>query len=263
MTPQAAIIELLARVGANDGAAVLVSEHELMQWPGAAVAAMKRQKLLLEGPAAKSAVCPECEDECMMTVHVVPRGDEPPTAYIVCDTRDDVGRVEVSLDRLQQWQCSPEMVCAFVAAALGLRQTDKRRPASADFLEIGMANGDKRAQMLCLQTDGDLLLVAGTGKLPLADLIEHHDGGYSLDGARVRQLVDTATTADSRYTPSNARREARKLDTQAMYAEWQKAYRELKKKRKGMPDTWYAQQIAKQPVADGRDADTIRKHMKP
>jgi hypothetical protein len=263
MTSQAAMIELLARVGANDGAAVLVSEHELMQWPGAAVAAMKRQSLLLKAPAAKSAVCPECEDECLMQVHVVPRGDEPPTAYIVCDTRDDVGRVEVSLDRLQQWQCSPEMVCAFVAASLGLRQTDKRRPASADFLEIGMANGDKRTQMLGLQTDGELLLVAGTGKLPLADLIEHHDGAYSLDGARVRQLVDAATTADSRYTPGNARREARKLDTQAMYAGWQKAYRELKKKRKDMPDTWYAQQIAKQPVAGGRDADTIRKHMKP
>jgi hypothetical protein len=38
----------------------------------------------------------------------------------------------------------------------------------------------------------------------------------------IRQLVDSATTADNRYTPTNARREVRKLDTQAMYESWQK-----------------------------------------
>ncbi len=263
MTPQAALIELLARVGANDGAAVLMSEHDLTQWPGAAVAAMKRQRLLLKGPAGKSAVCPECEDECWMPVHVVARGDELPTAYIVCDTRSDVGRVEISLDRLQQWQCSPEQVCSFVATTLGLRQTDKRRPASADFLEIGMATGAKRTQMLGLKCDGELRLVAGADELPLADCLSYDGNAYSLDGATIRLLVDAANTADQRYTPCNAKREARKLDTQAMYAEWQKAYRELKKKRKDMSETWYSQQIAKQSVAKGRNPGTIKKHMKP
>jgi hypothetical protein len=33
MTPQAALIELLARVGAGNGAVVLVSDEELSQWP--------------------------------------------------------------------------------------------------------------------------------------------------------------------------------------------------------------------------------------
>lgn len=263
MTPHDALIELLARVGANDGAAVLMSEHELMQWPVAAVAAMKRQGLLLNAPAGKSAVCPGCEDECLMPVYVVPRGDEPPTAYIVCDTRSDVGRVEVSLDRLQQWLCSAEMVCAFVAASLGLRQTDKRRPASADFLEIGMATGAKRTLMLRLKCDGELRLVAGADELLMADCVAFDGNVYSLDGATIRLLVDAACTADKRHTPSNARREARKLDTQAMYAEWQKAYRELKKKRKDMSEVWYSQQIAKTDIAKGRDAGTIKKHMKP
>lgn len=263
MTPQVALIELLARVGASDGATAWVSTQELTQCPDAAVAAMKRQGLLLKARAGNSAVCPECEDECVMPVHVVSRGDESPTAYIVCDKRSDVGRVDVSLDRLQQWQCSPEMLCAFVATTLGLRQTDKRRPASADFLEIGMATGEKRTQMLGLKCDGELRLVAGAGELPLADCVTFDGNAYSLAGATIRLLVDAATTADKRYNPSNAKREARKLDTQAMYAEWQKAYRELKKKRKDMPDTWYAQQIAKQSVAKGRNADTIKKHMKP
>ena len=37
MMPQAAILELLARVGASGGAAVLISEQELSHWPAAAV----------------------------------------------------------------------------------------------------------------------------------------------------------------------------------------------------------------------------------
>ena len=43
MTPQAALIELLGRVGAGQGAAILINEDELRQWPSAAVAAMKSQ----------------------------------------------------------------------------------------------------------------------------------------------------------------------------------------------------------------------------
>lgn len=56
MTPHDVLIELLARLGASDGAAVLVSEHELSQWPGAAVSTMKAQRLLTKARSASSAV---------------------------------------------------------------------------------------------------------------------------------------------------------------------------------------------------------------
>ncbi len=57
MTPQAALIELLGRVGARNGAATLVSTEELNQWPAAAVAALTSQNLLLKARPAKSVVC--------------------------------------------------------------------------------------------------------------------------------------------------------------------------------------------------------------
>ncbi len=41
MTPQATLIELLGRVGALNGAAVMISTEELNQWPTAAVSALK------------------------------------------------------------------------------------------------------------------------------------------------------------------------------------------------------------------------------
>jgi hypothetical protein len=154
-------------------------------------------------------------------------------------------------------------VVGFVAAILGLRRSDKQT-ASAGLWEIGIASGEKRSHMLCLclQGNGGLALVAGENLMPVAELIEYHDGAYSLDGAMIRRLVDAATTVDNRYTPSNAKREARKLDTQAMREGWRKAYRGLRKKRRDMSDVWYSQQIAKMGIANGRDAETIRKHMK-
>ena len=265
MTPQAALIELLGRVGASQGAAVLVNDDELSQWPSAAVAALKTQRLLAKARNANSAICPGCERDCVMPVHVITaEGKRPARAFIACDKRSDISRVPITLTSLTQWQCSAEAVCGFVAATLGLRRSDEQS-ALAALWNIGIATGDKRSQMLCLQANSALALVAGNNSMALVEMVEYHDGAYSLDGAMVRQLVDTATTADSRYTPSNAKREARKLDTQAMYAEWQKAYRDLykKHKHKNMSDVWYSQQIAKMDIAKGRDASTIRKHMKP
>lgn len=74
---------------------------------------------------------------------------------------------------------------------------------------IGIARGDKRSQMLGLRVDGNLVLVTANNAVPLAESIGFRHGKYSVDVAMIRQLVDSATTADPRYTPS-ARREARK-----------------------------------------------------
>jgi ribosomal protein L20 len=74
--------------------------------------------------------------------------------------------------------------------------------------------------------------------------------------------VDSVTTADPRYMPSNARREARKLATQALYEAWRKAYRDLKKQHRNMTGVWYSRRIEKMDIANERSAETIRKHMK-
>ena len=126
-----------------------------------------------------------------------------------------------------------------------------------------MARGNKRTQTLCLSVQGHLALVVGADAMPLADVIDFENGGFALDHAVIRQLVDATTTADPRHTPSTAKREARKIDTQAMYVTWQKAYRALLKKSPGKSDVWYSQQIAKTDKVHVRDPSTIKKNMKP
>ncbi len=261
MTPQAALSELLGRVGARYGESVTVSTEELSQWPAAAASALKSQGLLLKARPAHSVVCPGCEQECSMPVHTVQRINAPVASFVVCDKRSDINRVAISPTRLALWRCDAQAVCGFVAASLGLQQTSMQ-PAEDGLLPIGMARGDKRTQMLCLRVvQGQVTLVAGANGLPLANVIVFENGSFTLDQVAIRKIVDAATTADPRHTPSTAKREARKIDTQAMYATWQKAYRALRKKSPDKSDVWYSQQIAKTAIAQGRDSNTIKKNM--
>ena len=79
-----------------------------------------------EGPAdrpedASGAVCPGCEQQCVMPVQIMAGSADPSSAFIVCDQRDDINRVPVDVERLTGWQTSVNAVCDFVAACLGLR----------------------------------------------------------------------------------------------------------------------------------------------
>ena len=261
MTPETALIELLGRVGARHGDSVTVSTEELSQWPTEAVAALKLQGLLLKARPAKSVVCPGCEQECSMPVHTVTRPNATvATSFVVCDKRSDTNRVPVPAARLALWRCDAQAVCGFVVASLGLVRTTVL-PSEDGLLPIGMARGDKRTQMLCLRLHGHLALVVGADAMPLTDVISFENGSFTLDHAVIHQMVDAATTADPRHTPSTAKREAGKIDTQAMYATWRKEYRALKKRRPNMSDVWYSKEIAKKTIAQGRDASTIKKHM--
>jgi hypothetical protein len=121
MTPTAALVELLARVGASQDAAALLNHHELNQWPETAVAAMKTQRLLVKAQPASSAICPGCERDCVMPVQTRIHPSRGAVAFIDCDKRSDVSRVPVPIERLEQWLCTVDAVCGFVAAALGLR----------------------------------------------------------------------------------------------------------------------------------------------
>lgn len=140
-------------------------------------------------------------------------------SFVVCDKRDDINGVEVPDERLRQWRCGAEAVGAFVAQSLGLR-ADSQRKADAGLWELGLLRGKKRSQMVCLRANEALELVAAQNAVPLTELVRFGAEGYSVDCEAIRQLVDAASTGDSRYTPSNARREARKLATQALHEGW-------------------------------------------
>lgn len=100
MTPQAALIELLERVSASQGKAVLVNDEDLAQWPTAAVIAMKTQVLISKANPASSAICPGCERDCDMPVHIIPAKENLPSrAFISCDKRSDIRYIQQALSQ--------------------------------------------------------------------------------------------------------------------------------------------------------------------
>ena len=260
MTPQDALAELLSRLYDLD-TEVLVTAQELSLWPAQAVSAMKSQKLIVKARPAKSTVCPGCEKDCIMPVHTLSNSAGTNVSFIVCDKRSDINRVQISSEQLIQWRLDAAAVCNFVASSLGINRSTALQP-DKNQLTIGMVRGQKRSQMLALQVRNGMKLIAGSNSAELIDLVSFDEKKYVIHTPTVQQMVDTATTADPLYTPSAAKRESRKLDTQAMHASWKKEYRSLRKKNTNKSDVWFSQQIARLPIAKGRSADTIKKHMK-
>ena len=116
MTALEALLELLARVGASNGAVALVSEAELSEWPADAVRQLKAQKLLAKASPAVSVVCPGCEQECTMPVHTVFGRAGKAASFVVCDKRDDINRVVVPAERLRQWRCDAAAIADLIQA---------------------------------------------------------------------------------------------------------------------------------------------------
>jgi site-specific recombinase XerC len=122
MTPEQAFAELLGRIGANKGEAVLVSEEELAAWPDGAVGALKDAGLLSLASPASSVVCPGCEQECSMLVTDRLVGIGKPVLFVVCDKRQDIGRVSISPAKVRQWMATSLAVGGLVARLLGHRE---------------------------------------------------------------------------------------------------------------------------------------------
>jgi len=206
MTPEAALMELLARVGASNDAAVLISEEELNTWPREALAAMKSQKLLAKARQAASVVCPGCEQECVMEVHTS-LGSHGSASFIVCDKRDDINRVAVPTGRLEQWKASGTSIADLIAALLGLRRPDSD-DAPAGRWEIGKLKGAKHSSHVALLADARFTLSLAGHSIALADILAFEQSGFKLDKRMLVRLVDRPV-AGAGDAESAARRRAR------------------------------------------------------
>ncbi len=189
MTPEAVLVELLDRIGAHRGATIVISAHELSTWPGAAVAAMKSQGLLTKARPATSTVCPECERECVMPVHVLPDKAREPAAFIVCDKRSDINRVSLPVSCLEQWQASGNSIAALLAVLLGLHRPGASGTDAARW-EVGMLKGTKHSSHLVLVTDGKLTLSLAGHSVPLADVLALEGDAFRVDRRALSRLVD-------------------------------------------------------------------------
>lgn len=223
MTPQAALIELLGRVSASQGTAVLINDDELSQWPGEAVAAMKTQRLLTKARPALSAVCPGCERDCVMPVHVIPaEGNRPARAFISCDKPEDVGRVTVDFCRLEQWQITGELIAAVLTKLLGLSRPSTQAADGRQW-RIGTLKGKKHNSPVTLLVGDSLTLSLAGHAVPLVVVLTIEKKALALDKATLIRLVDNPAENNEAET-KEARRERIKARIREEKAKGTKAF---------------------------------------
>lgn len=223
MTPEAALVELLERVGARHGAAVIVSDNELSAWPSATVAAMKSQGLIAKARPTTSAVCPGCERECVMPVHVLTDKAREPAAFIVCDKRSDINRVPVTVSFLEQWQASGDSVAALLSGLLGLHRSGASCPDAARW-EVGMLKGTKHSSHVVLVADGKLVLSLAGHSVLLADVLTLEGDAFKVDRRILKRLVDQPVAGAGDAESAAHRRERLKKRVQAVKNKGVKAF---------------------------------------
>ncbi len=97
---------------------------EVAGWPEGTLDFFVWQRLLSPGTPAQQVVCDGCEEGCFMPVEVPPAETPLSTApFIICNQRDDIGRVRVDPDRLKRWGVDPVLLSRLISKLLGLDQT--------------------------------------------------------------------------------------------------------------------------------------------
>jgi hypothetical protein len=241
-----------------------IAWEQVREWPERAVQIFQDAGWIKPTAPAKTVVCPGCEESCFMPVHVSPAMQgQPVRAYVACDRRDDMGRIPIPSEIFQQWQVTENQVAQWLVHQLGLRGKPKK-DKTAQTMQIGDVQGKKQSGKVELVNTGSVSLRASGHFLPLIEAVYFQGNKLQVDKKALIKIVDRPPSSETkeRYQPSKTKSEARKLVTLEMYKNWKKAYRELKRSRRNMSDTWYSQQIEKMEIAQGRSSETIRKNMK-
>lgn len=252
---------LIAHVEASDKP-VNFGWDEAQEWKKDVLEGFVAAGLLTKDVDARSLQCLGCEHHCF--VDVLLANDDSERAFIVCDHPDmqnQMGRINVPTERLQQWQASSKHLAIIVSSLLGFKTKPDYKNETASF-KLGMLKGKNGRRWVWLQTK-PLSLEINRHTVPLDDLLYFEAGELLIDEAKINLLVNAAPKDTSKtYASSVSKQEMRKLATQAMYQDWNDEYQQLKKKHQNKSDSWCSIQIAKLAIAQGKDSETIRKNMK-
>jgi hypothetical protein len=205
-----ALAELLARLGAAPGRAVVVSSDELQHWPVDAVAAFKAHGALRPGKPGDTVVCPGCERACVMPVQQRQQPARPAAAFVVCDKRGDVGRVALTAAHLERWRVDGQTLGDALAGLLG---TDACHPVpGVPFLyRLGVvagAAGKAPVQLRFGGGGGAVLDVAGHS-VELAAVLTVAGGKLVLETRHLGRFADAPVSGAALPREAPAQRTAR------------------------------------------------------
>mgnify|MGYP000624358615 CR=1 FL=1 len=263
MTFNDVLLGLLAHLRAEHKA-IFIDWDSVQKWPEGALNTLIQLGFLIPASATQSIECHACENRCFMDVITLVHADPALSrAFIVCDDADmqsQIGRVQIPLIRLQQWQCSIKQLAKVIADSLAFK--DKLEfTANQSVIKLGMLKSDKGRRWVSLIC-ADLSLEINQHIIAIDDVLYFEDDRLFIDQALIDDLLNREPLSQGKkYIPSTDRREIRKRETQAMYQDWKDEYLQLSKLHPTKSNTWISKQIAKMSIAKDKNSETIRKNM--
>lgn len=127
-------------------------------------------------------------------------------AFVTCDKRNDIGRVQVDFQRMGQWQAMDGMAAAAMANLLGVSQPSAPAGEGRQW-HIGTLKGRKHNGQVTLVADGNSLAFAlGGHTIPLVDVLSFKENSLALDKAALIRMVDNPADDNDTETPEERRK---------------------------------------------------------
>jgi hypothetical protein len=250
---------------------VIYSFADVEQWQAGVLPLLVDYKLIKPVSAAQSIECTGCENNCFMDV-ISHQVNEQNRNYIVCDDSEkqpQMGRITVKSEQLKQWQVSIKNLAALLARLLGFEDVSlDTNTLKKEFIPLGMLNSSNGRKWASLQKQ-PLVLDLNQVQIPLTELLFVDNNKLTIDHARINAVLAVKQPVKAKDYQSNTNKlDQRKANTQAMYKSWQDAFEQLKVDNPKKPNQpkklkdWYAYQISKMDIAQGRDTATIKRSLK-
>ncbi|MCE1177372.1 MAG: hypothetical protein LWW76_09695 [Burkholderiales bacterium] len=183
---------LLRQLAAVDDDKFLISHEERVEVPDDVWATMAQLKIVQQVQYAKSIICDGCEENCVRPVVIYQANAKSPArAFIVCDVREDGGRVNVEFERLNQWLMSKRQLAEMVRELLGNSTQSVAKDVA--LWRLGMVDGGKHKSQVSLKFDSDVMVLAGGHKVPLMELLSFEKDALKIDLKKIKKMVNEST----------------------------------------------------------------------
>ncbi len=213
LTAGDALAEVLARLGAAPGRVLAFSADELQHWPADAVSALKAHGVLRPGKPADTAVCTGCERACVMPVQQRQRvgvAGSASAAFVVCDKRDDIGRVRLAPAHMERWRVDAQTLGDALAGLLGAG-TCHPLPGTAAAFRLGVVAGavDKAPVLLRFDDQGGMRLDVAGHAVDVASVLAVRTAKLVLDIRHLARCADAPAAGAALAAETPAQRAAR------------------------------------------------------
>lgn len=180
---------------------VVISQYEALKWAPVQLEALVRAGLLREAPPIRAIQCDNCEYSCS-EVPVVQRGGR---YWIICQQREDTGRIPVSDEQMRGYQFSLENVKNFLYQLFDCKPyfagTNEETNMQREVIGI-VHSGRMRLTVQLLYQNFHWLLRIGENTLEVKDVIGFDGHSYVLQSAQKQFLL----CADKSDEPREQRR---------------------------------------------------------